>query len=78
MEKNIKRLYKNNKFKITAPTSNDIFNDRLFSVLDIQDYLEYILKKYGEKIDYPSIGTYKSKMEIESYSKLKQDIIWNF
>ena len=78
MEKNIKRLYKNNKFKITAPTSNDMFNDRLFSVLDVQDYLEYILKKHGEKIDYPSIGKSKSKMEIESYSKLKQDIIWNF
>ena len=44
--KNIKRSYKNNKFKISAPTWNEEFElpDGSYSVSDIQDYFEYILK----------------------------------
>ena len=55
--KNIKSSYNNNKFKISAPTWNDEFElpDRSYSVSDIQDYSEYILKKHGEDIDKPSI-----------------------
>ena len=47
--KNIKKLYR----KITAPTWNEEFElpDRSYSVSDIQDYFEYILKKHGEKIN---------------------------
>ena len=42
--KNIKSSYKNNKFKISAPTWNDKFelSDGSYSVSDIQDYFEYI------------------------------------
>ena len=42
--KNIKRSYNNNKFKISAPTWNDELelSNGLYSVLDIQDYFEYI------------------------------------
>ena len=49
--KNIKKSYKNNKFKILAPTWNEDFQlpDGSFSVSDIQDYFEYILKSM-EKI----------------------------
>ena len=49
--KKIKKSYKNNRFKISAPTWNGEFEipDGLYSVPDIQDYLEYILKKDGEK-----------------------------
>ena len=45
--KNIKSEYYNNKFKISAPTWNDEFNlpDGSYSVSDIQDYFEYIIKK---------------------------------
>ena len=45
--KNIKSWYNNNKFKISAPTWNDKFElpDGSYSVSDIQDYFEYILKK---------------------------------
>ena len=45
--KNIKSLYNNNKFKISAPTWNDKFElpDGSYSVLDIQDYFEYILNQ---------------------------------
>ena len=42
----MKLLYKNNKFKILAPTLTGEFElpDGLCSVSDIQDYFEYILK----------------------------------
>ena len=44
--KNIKKSYKNNTFKISAPTWNKEFElpDGSHSVSDIQDYFEYILK----------------------------------
>ena len=44
--KNIKKSYKNNKFKISAPTWNEEFElpDESYSVSDIQDYFKYILK----------------------------------
>ena len=49
--KNIKRSYKNNKFKISAPTSNEGFElpDGSYSVSNIQDYFEYIFKKTWRK-----------------------------
>ena len=55
--KNIKSSCNNNKFKISAPTRNDEFElpDGSYSVSDIQDYFEYILKKHGEDIDKPSV-----------------------
>ena len=42
--KNIKIIYNNNKFKISAPTQNDEFElpDGSYSISDIQDYFEYI------------------------------------
>ena len=47
-QKNIKKSCKNNKFKISAPTWNEKFeqSDALYSVSDIQDYFEYIIKKH--------------------------------
>ena len=44
---NIKKSYKNNKFKISAPTWNDEFElpDGSYSVSGIQDYFKYTLKK---------------------------------
>ena len=45
--KNITSKYNNNKFKISAPTWNDNFDlpDRSYSISDIQDYFEFIIKK---------------------------------
>ena len=65
MWKNIKSSYNNNKFKISAPTWNDKFElpDGSYSVSDIQDYFEYILKKHGENIDNPSVKIYVNKIE---------------
>ena len=46
---NIEKSYKNNKFKISAPTWNEEFEkpDGSYSISNIQDYFEYIFKKYG-------------------------------
>ena len=63
--KNIKSTYNNNKFKISAPTWNDEFEfpDGSYSLSDIQDYFEYILKKHREDIDKPSVQIYVNKIE---------------
>ena len=55
--KNIKKSYKNNKFKISAPTWNEEFElpDGSYSVSDIQDYFEYIIKKHETVTDNPPI-----------------------
>ena len=62
--RNIKSSYNNNKFKISAPTWNDEFElpDGSYSISDIQDYFEYILKKHGEDIDKPSVQIYVNKI----------------
>ena len=46
-----KRIINFNKFKISAPTLNEEIelSDRSYSLLDIQDYLEYILNNPGKK-----------------------------
>ena len=55
--KNIKNSYNNNQFEISTPKWNDEFEllDGSYSVSDIQDHFEYILKKHGEYIDKPSV-----------------------
>ena len=44
--KTIKKSYKNNKFQISAPTCNEEFElpDGWYSLSDIQNYFEYVLK----------------------------------
>ena len=46
MEKD--KLHKGNKFEISAPTQNDKFElyERSYSVSDIEDYFEYIIKEH--------------------------------
>ena len=41
------------------------------SVSDIQDYFEYILKKYGKDIDKPSVQIYVNKIENRVTFKIK-------
>ena len=71
--KNIKSSYNNNKFKISAPTWNEEFKlpDGSYSVSDIQDYLEYFLKKRGENTDKWSIQIYVNKIENRITFKIK-------
>ena len=51
--KNIKSEYSNNKSKISIQTWNDIFDlpDGSYSISDIQDYFEFILKNYKTLIE---------------------------
>ena len=71
--KNMKNSYNNNKFKVSAPTWKDKFElpDGLYSVSDIKDYFEYILKKHGEDIDKLSIQIYVKKIENRVTFKIK-------
>ena len=53
--KNVKSTCNNNKFKISAPTWNETFDlpDRSYNISEIQDYIEYIIKKHetiGENV----------------------------
>ena len=71
--KNIKSSYNNNKFKISAPTWSEEFElpDGSYSVSDIQDYSEYILKKHSESVDNPSVRIYVNKIENRITFKIK-------
>ena len=73
--KNIKSSYKNNKFKISAPTWNDKFelSDGSYSVSNIQDYFEYIFKKHGKNMDKPSEKIHVNKIENRVTSKIKDE-----
>ena len=55
--KNIKSAYNNNKFKISAPTWNDEFDlpDGSYSIADIQDYFEFIIKKHKTLAENPPV-----------------------
>ena len=46
--KNAKSIYKNNKFKISVLSWNETFDlpDGSYNISEIQDYIEYITKKY--------------------------------
>ena len=71
--KNIESSYNNNTFKISAPTWNEEFTlpDGSYSVSDIQDYFEYILKKHRKNTDKPSIQIYINKIENRITFKIK-------
>ena len=71
--KNIKSSYNNNKFKISAPTWYEEFElpDGSYSISDIQDYFEYILKKHSESVDNPSIRIYVNRIENRITFKIK-------
>ena len=71
--KNVKSSYNNNKFKISAPTWSEEFKlpDGSYSVSDIQDCFEYILKKHSESVDNPSIIMYVNRIENRITFKIK-------
>ena len=73
--KNTKSSYKNNKFKISAPTLNNKFEvpDGSYSVSDIQNYFEYTLKKHEENIENPSVKIYMNKIENRITFRIKNE-----
>ena len=75
--KNTKESYKSNKFKTSSKTWNEEFvlPDRSYSISDIQDYFEFIIKKHETFTDNPPIGIYINKIENRIAIKWKQVII---
>ena len=71
--KNIKSAYNNNKFKISAPTWEDKFDlpDGSYSVSDIQNYFEYIIKKHWTIADNPPVQIYVNKIKNRIFLKIK-------
>ena len=63
--KNIKSAYNNNKFKISAPVWNGEFDlpDGSYSVSDIQDYFECIIKKHETIADNSPMQIYTNKIK---------------
>ena len=72
--KDIKKLYKNNKFKISAPTWNEKFElpDLSYSVSDVQDYFEYIIKKHEIVTDNHQIRIYLNRIENRMTFRVKR------
>ena len=62
-------------FKISAPTWNDKFElpDRSYSISDILNCFEYILKNHNESIDNSSIRIYVNKIENRITFKIKKE-----
>ena len=71
--KNIKTEYNNNKFKISVPTWNETFYlpDGSYSIADIQDYFEFIIKKHETLTENPSIQIYANKIKNRINFKIK-------
>ena len=69
--KNIKSEYNNNKFKISAPTWNDTFDlpDGSYSIADIQDYFEFIIKKHKRWLKIHQFKCIQIKLKTELFSK---------
>ena len=63
--KNINSEYNNNKLKISSPTSNDEFDlpNGSYSISDIQDSFEFIIKKHKTLTENPSIQIYPNKIK---------------
>ena len=71
------KILKEQQIQISAPTWNEEFElpDGSYFISDIQDYFEYIFKKYGEKTVNPSIKIYVNKIENRIMFKIKKDIL---
>ena len=71
--KNIKSEYNKNKFKISAPTWNDTFDlpDPFYSIADIQDYFEFIIKKHETLTENLPVQIYANKIRNRIVFKIK-------
>ena len=71
--KNIRKQYTKNKFKMIAPTWNDEFElpNGSYSVSDIQNYIEYIIKKHETLTAIPPIHAYINRINNRLVFKIK-------
>ena len=63
--KNINSEQENKKFKISPSTWNDTFDlpDGAYSIADIQDYFEFIIKKHKTLTENPPVQIYPNKIK---------------
>ena len=71
--KNVKSIYNNNQFKISAPTWNETFDlsDGSYNISEIQDYIEYIIKKHETIAETASILIYANTINNRIVFKIK-------
>ena len=71
--KNIKSEYNNKKFRISAPTWNDTFDfsDDSYSISDIQDYFDFIIKKHETLTENSPIQIRSNKIKNRIVFKIK-------
>ena len=73
MQKNKRKRYTNNKLKLIAPTWNDKFElpDGSYFLSDIQDYIEYIIKKHEKLISISPTYVYINRINNRLVFKIK-------
>ena len=71
--KNVKSTYINNKFKISAPTRNETFDlpDGSYNISEIQDYIEYTIKKRETMVENSPILIYANTINNRIVLKIK-------
>ena len=71
--KNIKSAYNNNKFKLSASAWDDEFDlpDGSYSISNIQDYFEYIIKKHETIAKNLPVQIYVNKIRNRIVFKVK-------
>ena len=71
--KNVKSIYKNNKFKISAPTWNETFDlpHGSYNIPVIQNYVEYVIKKHETIADTAPVIIYANKISNRIVFKVK-------
>ena len=71
--KKIKPECNNNKFKISAPIWNDTFDlpNGSYSIADIQDYFEFIIKTHETLTENPPVQIYPNKIKNRIVFKIK-------
>ena len=71
--KNIKSEYNNNKFKISASKWSHTFDlpDGSYSIVGIQDYFEFIIKKHETLTKIPSAHIYANEIKNRIVFKIK-------
>ena len=68
---NTKSEYSNNKFRISAPTWNDILIYLMIPIADIQVYFEFIIKKHETLTETPAVQIYVNKIKNRIVFKIK-------
>ena len=71
--KNVKSIYKSNKFKISAPTSSQKFDlpDGSYNIPEIQDSFKYVIKKHETITDTAPILIYANNITNRIVFKIK-------